>query len=98
MTPNENAMLDLAPRDGWVELPDQDDWPSSFQEGRGAQGQGDAMKLTEMDKHILTLALMALCGEEGITEGARDNVRHAAEAVGVYDEKLEVVISLREDA
>ena len=52
--------------------------------------------LTDMDRHMLYLALMAVCahpdGEP--TDEFRENVRHVARAVGVHDDKLEAVISL----
>ncbi|MDP3063199.1 MAG: hypothetical protein Q8O40_08335 [Chloroflexota bacterium] len=45
-----------------------------------------------MDRHILKLALMGMCGRPGVTDQARENIRHAAQAVGVYDDALESVI------
>ena len=57
-------------------------------------------ELTDMDKHMLSLAFIAICAQatraefRQITDEFRENVRHVAKAVGVYDEKLEAVISL----
>ena len=55
------------------------------------------MELTELDQHVLKVALMALCAREeaeGASDEFKENVRHAARAIGVYDDLLETAISL----
>lgn len=50
--------------------------------------------LTPMDRHVIALGLMALCGQPGVSDEAAQNIRHAAEAVGVYDDKMATLLAL----
>jgi len=54
------------------------------------------IELSYKDTHILRLAFLALCGlSDGVhTEEFLENARHAARAVGVYDDTLEAALSI----